>query len=53
MFTGLLSACSSGLTMHIILKSPQKVTTAHHRIMVCTSAFYIITSLFVAQGAFL
>jgi MFS family permease len=50
MFTGLLSACSSGLIIYIISKSPQKLSTTHHRIMAFMSVFDIIASIFIALG---
>ena len=50
MFTGLLSACSSGLIIYIISKSPQKLSTTHHRIMAFMSVFDVIASIFIALG---
>jgi hypothetical protein len=50
-FTGLLSACSSGLIVYIISKSQQKLSTTYHRLMAFMSAFDIISSIFVAVGS--
>ena len=50
MVTGILSACSSGLIIYIILRSQQKLTTTYHRIMAFMSAFDIISSIFIALG---
>ena len=52
------SCCSRVYSLSLVVPRPllvlllqQKVTRTQHRIMVCMSDFYIITSLFVVQGA--
>jgi hypothetical protein len=50
MITGLLSACSSGLIIYIIIKSQQKLSTTYHRLMAFMSFFDIVSSVFIALG---
>ena len=50
MVTGVISACSSGLTIYIISKSPQKLSTTYHRIMAFMSTFDIMSSAFISLG---
>jgi len=50
MVTGLVSATSSGLILHVILRSQHKLSTSYHRIMASMSSFDIILSISVSMG---
>ena len=50
LITGIISACSSGLIIYIVLRSQEKLSTTYHRIMAFMSFFDIVSSIFIALG---
>ena len=50
LITGIISACSSGLIVYIVLRSQEKLGTTYHRIMAFMSFFDIVSSIFIALG---